>query len=168
MRLHYVGIRVSNLRRSLRFYTEVFGLKETIRGDLRGIGRGIWVGLQDPKSKAKLELNWYAPGSRYGVKFRSGEALDHIGFLLGRVSSRELVRTYERLVRAGARPTSITPDTTDGWMACVKDPDGNWLEIFRWPTPAEDRAERRSARRERRRKRVRVAGEVPPRRVQAE
>lgn len=151
MRLHYVGIRVSDLRRSLRFYTRVLGLKETIRGDLRGLGRGIWVGLEDPKSKVKLELNWYPPGSAFGGRYRTGDALDHIGFEIGRASPRALVRRYEALLRAGARPTSITPATTDGWMGCVRDPDGNWVEVFRRPTPAEERRERGAKRPTRRR-----------------
>lgn len=149
MRLHYVGIRVSDLRRSLRFYTKVLGLRETIRGDLRDIGRGIWVGLEDPRSKAKLELNWYPPGSKFGGKYRPGEALDHIGFLIGRAPSRKLVHEYELLLKRGARPTPITPKVTDGWMACVQDPDGNWIEIFRWPTSSEERAERKLERQRR-------------------
>lgn len=143
MRLHYVGIRVSNLRRSLRFYTKVLGLKEVIRGDLRREGRGIWVGLQDPRSKVNLELNWYAPGSKFGKEFRGGEALDHIGFSIGHSTARKLERVYRELLKLGARPTSMTPSTTGGWMACVQDPDGNWVEIFRLPTAAEARAERR-------------------------
>jgi catechol 2,3-dioxygenase-like lactoylglutathione lyase family enzyme len=138
-----VGIRVSNLRRSLRFYTKALGLKVAIRGDFRGIGRGVWVGLEDPRSKAKLELNWYPPGSPFGSRYHPGDALDHIGFTIGHASSRKLVEVYDRLVKHGARPTPMTPEKSGGWMACVRDPDGNWVEIFRWPTAAERRADRR-------------------------
>ena len=154
MVLHYVGLRVTNLRRSLRFYTHVLGLQERMRGDFRKYGRGIWVGLEDPRSHQRLELNWYPPGSPFAPRFARGEALDHVGFLLGRVSRRALEEEHRRLLRSGARPTAMTPARTDGWMACVKDPDGNWVEIFRWPTAAERRAERRRSRRPRRRRRA--------------
>lgn len=151
MPLHYVGIRVKDLRRSLRFYTKVLGLRVVIRGDVREMGRGIWVGLQDPQSKANLELNWYPPNSPFGTKYQRGDALDHIGFLLGRVTSQKLEQVYRRLLKAGARSTSMTPRKTGGWMACVKDPDGNWIELFRWPSAIEQRAERSGRKRAQRR-----------------
>ncbi|MGC2034269.1 MAG: VOC family protein [Thermoplasmata archaeon] len=145
MPLQYVGIRVSNLERSLRFYTEVLGLREKIRGDNRSEGRGIWVGLEDPRSRVDLELNWYPRSSPFATPFRTGDALDHIGFRLGAVSRKKLEAEYRRLLDRGARPTRIRPADTDGWMACVRDPDGNWIEIFRTPTSAEKRKERSSA-----------------------
>jgi lactoylglutathione lyase len=144
MRLHYVGIRVRNLRRSLRFYTHVLGLRELVRGDHRPYGKGIWVGLTDPKSGVKLELNWYPPRSRYAVPFEPGEGLDHIGFFVGAVGRPTLEAEYRRLRRAGAGPTPVTPESSDGWQACVTDPDGHWIELFRWPTAAERRAEVRA------------------------
>ncbi|MCI4363961.1 MAG: VOC family protein [Thermoplasmata archaeon] len=137
MPLEYVGIRVKNLPRSLRFYTRVMGLRVRKRGDIRKEGGGIWVGLTDPRTGHMLELNWYPPGSTFGTRFSPGEALDHVGFLLGNVSERRLETEYRRLLAAGARPTGIAPADTGGWMACVKDPDGNWVEIFRRPTPSE-------------------------------
>lgn len=150
MPLHYVGIRVTNLRRSLRFYTRVLGLRVKIRGDHRSFGRGIWVGLEDPRTKAKLELNWYPPGSRFAKRYVPGEALDHVGFLLGPVPRSRLGAEYDRLLAAGARPTPVTPESTDGWQACVLDPDGNWIEIFRWPTRREVRPHPKSSRRRKR------------------
>jgi catechol 2,3-dioxygenase-like lactoylglutathione lyase family enzyme len=142
MPLQYVGIRVSNLERSLRFYTEVLGLREKIRGDNRSEGRGVWVGLEDPRSRVDLELNWYPRSSPFATPFRTGDALDHIGFGLGAVSRKKLEAEYRRLLDRGARTTRIRPSDTDGWMACVRDPDGNWIEIFRTPTSAEKRKER--------------------------
>jgi catechol 2,3-dioxygenase-like lactoylglutathione lyase family enzyme len=112
VRLHYVGIRVTNLQRSLRFYTKLLGLRETVRGDFRKYGRGIWVGMQDPRSKVKLEINWYPPKSKYGSRYRPVDALDHVGFDIGSASSRKLSQVYGRLVRAGARPTPLTPEPT--------------------------------------------------------
>jgi catechol 2,3-dioxygenase-like lactoylglutathione lyase family enzyme len=143
VRLHYVGIRVTNLPRSIRFYTQLLGLRVQVRGDSRSRGGGLWVGLEDPRSDAKLELNGYPPDSRFWAPFDSGNALDHVGFLLGKVSRRTLEKTYERLLAGGATPAGLPPESTGGWMACVKDPDGNCIEIFREATAAEKRAEQR-------------------------
>lgn len=139
MHLRYSGVRVMDLDRSLRFYTKALGLREKARGDLTQYGRGIWVLLQDPVSRQRLELNWYPKGSQFDVPFVVGEGLDHVGFFLGPVPVATLNRTYHRLLRQGAGPTNVTPDTTDGWVAYVTDPDGNWVEIFRDQTAAEKR-----------------------------
>jgi catechol 2,3-dioxygenase-like lactoylglutathione lyase family enzyme len=142
VRLHYVGLRVNDLTKSLRFYTRVLGLRVKVRGDDVASGRGVWVGLEDPRSKARLELNWYPPGSTYATQYRPGDALDHIGFILGAVPRSKLNAEYGRLLRGGAGRTELTPERTAGWMACVTDPDGNWIELFRLPTAAERRRAR--------------------------
>lgn len=144
MPLRYFGLRVRDLDRSLRFYTKALRLKEVRRGDLREFGLGIWVLLQDPRTHQRLELNWYPKGSKFATPYAPGEALDHLGFLLGRVPERALRAEHARLLRAGARPASIAQTgEPDGWVAYVLDPDGNCIEIFRWPTVAEVREERR-------------------------
>ena len=51
MRLEQVGVRVTSLTRSLRFYTRGLGLKVVARGDTRGWGGGMWVQLRDPRSR---------------------------------------------------------------------------------------------------------------------
>lgn len=146
MPLRYTGIRVSNLPRSLRFYTKTLGLRVVTRGDLRPYGMGLWVLLEDPATHQKLELNWYPPRSKYAGKYVPGDALDHIGFLLGRVPASRLEAEYARLLKAGARPTPVTPQVTESWVFYVLDPDGNWIEFFRRPTPAEERRQRLAAR----------------------
>jgi catechol 2,3-dioxygenase-like lactoylglutathione lyase family enzyme len=139
MHLRSPGLRVTQLDRSLRFYTKVLGLREAGRGDTRSGGGGIWVLLEDPKSHQQVELNWYPKGSIFHGPFRTGDALDHLDFDLGPVPVAQLERTYRRLVRGGARPTRYHAATTAGWMASAVDPDGVWIVLTRRPTPAEQR-----------------------------
>ena len=146
MELYYVGIRVRNLARSVRFYTRLLGLKVEVRGDHLDRGRGIWVGLSDPRTHQRFELNWYPRSSRFWTPYAAGAALDHIGFYMGQVRPSTLVKEYRRLRRAGAGATSITPESTEGWQACVTDPDGNWIELFRRPTADELRREAKARR----------------------
>jgi catechol 2,3-dioxygenase-like lactoylglutathione lyase family enzyme len=119
----------------LRFYTELFGLKEVARGDHRKYDAGLFVLLRDDKSGQKLELNWYPEDSVYAVPYVPGEGLDHIAFVVD-----DLKQTYNELLAKGVEPTNIGPSTTSGWVAYVKDPDGNWIEIYqRGPSkPRED------------------------------
>ena len=130
MHLEYVGIRVTNLDRSLKFYTELLGLKEVSRGDFTKHGAGIWVKLKDEKSGHYLELNWYPPGSRFGTSYVAGEGLDHIGFIVDDVQEK-----FKELVSKGAEPTEIDPSVTGGRSAHVKDPDGNWIELYQLTPP---------------------------------
>lgn len=57
MRFEYVGLRVSNLERSVRFYTRALGLRVIRRDDCRGWGGGRCALLQDPRSRRVVELN---------------------------------------------------------------------------------------------------------------
>jgi lactoylglutathione lyase len=133
MRFENVGLRVTDLARSLRFYTRALGLREVRRGDTRTWGGGIWVLLEDPRSRRKVELNWYPKGSMFSGPYRAGDGVDHLDFTLGVVSRKELERVYRRLLKHGAKPTGYEPSTTAGWMASVTDPDGIWITIGRRP-----------------------------------
>jgi catechol 2,3-dioxygenase-like lactoylglutathione lyase family enzyme len=141
MRLEQAGIRVTNLRRSIRFYTKALGLRVVRRGDTRVWGGGLWVLLRDPRSRRVIELNWYPKGSLFSGAYRAGDALDHLDFTIGAAGRATLERTYQKLLRNGARPTRWSPATTEGWSAHVLDPDGVWITVGRTPT----RTERRSA-----------------------
>jgi catechol 2,3-dioxygenase-like lactoylglutathione lyase family enzyme len=140
MRLEQVGIRVTDLNRSVRFYTRALGLRVVRQGDTRSWGGGRWVLLRDPRSRRVVELNWYPRDSRFYAPFRTGEALDHLDFTLGVASRAALTRVHQRLLKFGGKPTRWSPATTEGWMASVKDPDGIWITVGRRPTPRERRA----------------------------
>jgi catechol 2,3-dioxygenase-like lactoylglutathione lyase family enzyme len=140
MRLEFVGIRVRNLERSVRFYQRALGLKVIRRGDTRSWGGGLWVLLKDPRSRRMVELNWYPKRSRFYSPYRAGEALDHLDFTVGTAERAVLERAYLRLLKNGAEPTGWSPATTEGWMASVRDPDGLWITVGRRPTRAEKRS----------------------------
>lgn len=96
--------------------------------------------LEDPHSHRKIELNWYPRGSLFYRKYSAGESLDHLDFTVGAVSAERFAKLFRELIKRGGAPTKYRPETTEGWMGCITDPDGIWIVIGRSPTPAERRA----------------------------
>ncbi|HTP54221.1 MAG TPA: VOC family protein [Thermoplasmata archaeon] len=123
MGLVYVGLRVTDLARSLRFYTEGLGLVAEPPGTMSH--GGTLVGLKDPGTGAQLELNYYPPGHPHATPYVPGEGLDHLGFEVADARA-----TVERLRALGAR-VAVEPwlERERFWIGYVEDPDGNWIEI---------------------------------------
>ena len=125
MFLDYSGIRVRNLRRSLRFYTTALGLKEMRRGRMEH--GGVWVLLRDRKSRQQLELNWYPPRSKFATRYVVGEGLDHLG-----VRVADVAKTVKLLEKYGAK--LVFPAWEHAGvpvLAYLRDPDGLWIELIR-------------------------------------
>ncbi len=139
MTLQYVGIRVTNLEKSLAFYVDGLGLVERKRGQMSH--GGTWVNLTDPVSRAQLELNYYPPGSPYATAYAPGEGLDHIGFDVA-----DARKTIARLQSQGAKVV-VEPWLEGGryWIGFVTDPDGLWVEVQSLLPPEEQRASAPSA-----------------------
>ena len=135
--LSYFGVRVTDVDRSVRFYTEVFGLKEISRSDGSNSEGGIAVLLVDPFSGQRLELNFYPPGSVYAVPYVPGEGLDHVAFRVADLDAKlaTLAKLGYRPIRSGD-PVQLAPDFR---LAYVPDPDGNWLEIWQYSTAMPDK-----------------------------
>lgn len=121
-RFYYTGIRVRNLKRSLDFYTKAFGMKVVNRGKM-GHG-GEYVQLVGNGSRQKLELNWYPPGSRFHTRYRKGEEMDHLAFVV-----EDVEKAYRELLQKGAKP-AVPPEKSEGTEVYVKDPDGIWIELL--------------------------------------
>jgi lactoylglutathione lyase len=135
--LSYIGIRVTDLDRSLRFYRDLFGLEQVSRGDNTEEGKGPYVLMRDPFSGQKLELNYYTPTSKFASPYDPGEGLDHIAFRV-----EQLDDFLGELHRAGVIDAPGSPNHTligRTRVAFVLDPDGNWIEIYEHP---EERVEK--------------------------
>jgi catechol 2,3-dioxygenase-like lactoylglutathione lyase family enzyme len=124
MGLRYFGVRVRELERSVAFYTGLFGLREQRRG--RMAHGGIWVLLADPRTRQRLELNWYPPGSPFATRYLPGDGLDHLGFRVP-----DAAKVARSLAKAGVRP-ALLPSDRNGMRGIYYflDPDGNWIELF--------------------------------------
>ncbi|MCI4329851.1 MAG: VOC family protein [Thermoplasmata archaeon] len=133
MYLSYVGFRVRDLPKSVKFYTEVFGMVPVQPEELATMDptRAGAILLRDPGSGGRIELNYYPPGSPYAVPYTVGESLDHIAFRVD-----DLEQTLARLESLGYPPErmahyegrlSASPTLR---MAYVRDPDGMELELF--------------------------------------
>jgi catechol 2,3-dioxygenase-like lactoylglutathione lyase family enzyme len=142
MWINYFGIRVTDLGRSIDFYTRVFDLVEIARG-----GNDIqkYVLFKDRMSGQRIELNWYGRESKFATPYLAGEGLDHIG-----VRVKSLNDTLQRLEGLGILPSTKElgaldhqgrpKDDDDVWVtsnghniAFIKDPDGNFIELYDHP-----------------------------------
>ena len=121
-RFHYAGIRVRDLRRSVAFYTNAFGMKVDARGTMPHGGK--YVQLVTPRTRMRLELNWYPRGSRFYVPYRRGEEMDHLASVVDDVEG-----AYRALLRRGAK-VAVDPAHSEGTEVYVKDPDGIWIELL--------------------------------------
>ncbi len=122
MKFVYTGIRVRDLERSIKFYTETMDMKEVSRGTM--MNGGMYVQLKSKDSEQKLELNYYPPGKKYYEEYAEGSELDHLAFWCDDVRA-----SYMKLLASGG-VSAIEPwDEGGSTLAFVRDPDGIWIEL---------------------------------------
>jgi lactoylglutathione lyase len=119
----YVGIRVTNLQKSIDFYTKLLGMKVTGRGKIEET-KGETVGLQSEEGGFILELNFYEKDSPYNTPYSAGEGLDHLAFKVD-----NLDKALEEARKGGHRVILEIKSNESRW-AYIEDPDGNWIELF--------------------------------------
>jgi lactoylglutathione lyase len=121
-RFHYAGIRVRDLKKSMRFYTKAMGMKVVNEGTMPHGGK--FVQLRGGGSKQTLELNWYPPGIRFYSEYTSGEEMDHLSFVV-----KDAAKAHKVLISQGAT-SAVSPKESKGTEVYVKDPDGIWIELL--------------------------------------
>jgi len=119
----YVGIRVTDLERSIDFYTKVLGLTLLGRGKVEQT-KGETVGLQSEKDGFVLELNYYEKDSPCYTKYNVGDGLDHLAFKVD-----DLDRALDEAKSAGY-PVVLEMKADGSRWAYIEDPDGIWIELF--------------------------------------
>jgi lactoylglutathione lyase len=127
MRILHTMLRVGDLERSLKFYTEVLGMKLLRRKDYPdGKFTLAFVGYGDEDKEAVLELthNW-------GVeKYELGTAYGHIALQVD-----DAYRACEEVKKRGGRVTREAGPMKHGStvIAFVEDPDGYKIEFIQRP-----------------------------------
>ena len=118
MKFINTGIHVSDLDRSIKFYTNELKMKLLFRAKIKETG-GEVAWLKSDGSSQILELNWYPEEYAYG----GSSGLDHLAFQV-----EDADETYGKLTRKSRG--EIEPFDEGRWrLGYIKDPDGNWIEI---------------------------------------
>lgn len=122
-KFEYVGIRVTNLQKSIDFYTKLLGMKVAGRGKIEQT-KGETVALRSEEGSFILELNHYEDNSPYNTPYATGEGLDHLAFKVD-----NLDKALEEARKAGYR-VILEMKVNGGRWAYIEDPDEIWIELF--------------------------------------
>ena len=124
MRMLHTMLRVSDLERSLRFYTEVLGMRLLRRKDYpEGKFTLAFVGYGEEADTAVLELTY-----NWGVeKYELGNAYGHIA-----VAVDDAYKACEEVKRRGGKVTREAGPMKHGTtvIAFIEDPDGYKIELI--------------------------------------
>ena len=122
-KFEYVGIRVTDVQKSIDFYTKLLGMKIVSRGKNEQT-RGEYIAMQTEEGGFILELNYYEKDSPFNTKYTVGEGLDHLAFKVD-----NLDKALEETRKAGYRAILEMKANGARW-AYIEDPDGIWIELF--------------------------------------
>ena len=124
MRILHTMLRVGDLERSIRFYTEVLGMKLLRRKDYPdGKFTLAFVGYGDESEHAVIELTY-----NWGVdKYELGNAFGHIA-----VGVTDIYKTCEEIKKRGGKVVREAGPMKHGStvIAFVEDPDGYRIELI--------------------------------------
>ncbi|OGA19461.1 MAG: lactoylglutathione lyase [Betaproteobacteria bacterium RIFCSPLOWO2_02_FULL_66_14] len=124
MRLLHTMLRVGDLGRSVKFYTEVLGMKLLRTTDRPDQKYSLaFVGYDDEERASVIELTY-----NYGVeKYDLGSAFGHLA-----IAVADAARACEQVRASGGRVTREAGPVKGGTtvIAFVEDPDGYKIEFI--------------------------------------
>ncbi len=124
MRLLHTMLRVTDLEKSIAFYTHVLGMKELRRSENEEYRYTLaFIGYGDEKNTTVLELTYNWDQSSYSL----GDAYGHIA-----IEFEDIYKACDEIKAAGGNisrePGPVKGGTTQ--IAFVKDPDGYAIELI--------------------------------------
>jgi len=124
LRILHTCLNVSDLDRSIKFYTAHLGLRLTNRHEIKQ--NNAEIAFLNDESGGAIELTHW----RDKKILNEGDNFDHIAF-----GVHDVVGAVERLKAQGVviamEPFSLQGATSK--IAFIMDPDGNWLELIQTP-----------------------------------
>jgi lactoylglutathione lyase len=130
MRILHTMLRVGDLERSLRFYTEVLGMRLLRRADYpEGKFTLAFVGYGDEREEAVLELTY-----NWGVeRYELGTGYGHVA-----IEVDDAYRACDQVKARGGKVTREAGPMKHGTtvIAFVEDPDGYKVELIQRKPPA--------------------------------
>lgn len=123
-RIKHTNYIITNVERTLKFYSEAFGMKLLDRVDADDLRLSlIFIGYGDIETTTTLELSYYWDAKPLDM----GVGYKHIC-----IGTSDVVKAFDKAVNAGAsvvlRP--FTPTYADRKIAFVRDPDGYEIEMM--------------------------------------
>ena len=125
MRLLHTMLRITDLERSINFYTELLGMKLLRKKDYPdGEFTLAFLGYGDEANNTVLELtyNWKA------CQYEKGTAFGHIA-----IAVKDIYKVCNYLRKQGVelvRPPGPMKADTSEIIAFIKDPDGYQIELI--------------------------------------
>lgn len=115
-------INVTNLDRSIKFYSEVLGLRLRARREIKETNAEI-AHMAVPDGGGEMELTWWRDKKEYA----EGDQLDHIAFAVEDMDSA--MRNFKQMgVTIAREPYKLVGGRSR--IAFIKDPDGIWIELI--------------------------------------
>ncbi|MFQ5873198.1 MAG: VOC family protein [Dehalococcoidia bacterium] len=144
--MNHTGFVVSDMERSLAFYSELLGLKEERNVILEGnlisqlVGYAnaklhiVYLGIGDMRHALELIQYLNPKGEQISSIQRNDVGAAHLGIIVD-----DLDVFYQQMSDKGVKfvnPPFVRPNAEYPWAskACyLQDPDGNWLEFIERP-----------------------------------
>jgi lactoylglutathione lyase len=122
----HTSIRISNMKRSIDFYSKFFGLKLLSRHEIKRTNAEIAF-LQDAEAKGcKLELTFFHSQDRFIQPSYEERLFDHLGFEVADIN-KTLEAMRKENVTITDEPFKFNDKTT---IAFIEDPDGTLIELI--------------------------------------